>query len=177
MDNSGSEVENSGNSSGFDEKTSTSGSSGIESSEHDNAQPQRPQQIPVYYTSSEEDSYESDDEEEDEDFEEEDYEEEEDDESEHYFNTDEEETEEGEENYGDSEADEQDLIECFENALPNTRNHSRNSSNTITNATTDSLNVAYQTAYSRWVDLYWNQMTLVQDYVKFYNFTRQQQEQ
>ncbi|KAM7358661.1 gemin 3 [Cochliomyia hominivorax] len=185
LNNSGSDVERSGNTSGFDEKTSTSGSSGIESSEHENVE-QRPQpQIPVYYTSSEEDSYESDDEDEDEE-DEEDYEEEEDDdESEHYFNTDEEAEEEDEEYFesedGETEAD---LVEQFENVMPRnfSQNHTtttsrRNSSNTLTNATTtDSLNLAYQTAYSRWVDLYWNQMTLVQDYVKFFNFTRQQQQ-
>ncbi|XP_065361134.1 probable ATP-dependent RNA helicase DDX20 [Calliphora vicina] len=177
LDNSGSDIERSGNTSGFDEKTSTSGSSGIESSEHNNTE-ERPQQIPVYYTSSEDESYESDDEEEEEEEEGEDN----DDGSEHYFNTD----EEAEEEDGDADDDDEELAECLENRMATdftqihttttTRNHSSNSSNTLTNPTTDSLNLAYHSAYSRWVDLYWNQMTLVQDYVKFFNFTRQQQQ-
>ncbi|XP_023292456.2 DEAD-box ATP-dependent RNA helicase 24 [Lucilia cuprina] len=180
LDNSGSDVERSGNTSGFDEKTSTSGSSGIESSEHNNAT-EGPRQVPLYYTSSEDDSCESDDEDEEEEEEEEEEEDDDDDESEHYFNTDEEAEEEDED-------DENDFVECFENTMATniplnhtrtttTRNHSSNSSNTLTNATPDSLNLAYQLAYSRWVDLYWNQMTLVQDYVKFFQFTRQQQQQ
>lgn len=163
MDHSGTDIDRSGNTSGFDEKTSTSGSSGIESSEHSN-QLTMPQQIHVYYTSSEDDSYETDDVDEELDEEEED-----DDESEHYFNTDDEAEEE------EDSAHEEELFESQQDtATTTTLNHSINSSNTLNNDTPDSLNLAYQSAYSRWVDLYWNQMTLVQDYVKFFNFTRQQ---
>ncbi|TMW41381.1 hypothetical protein DOY81_013539, partial [Sarcophaga bullata] len=164
-ENSGTDVGRSGNTSGFDEKTTTSKSSGIESSEHNHAQ-NIPQPFHVYYTSSEDDSYESDDEdEEDEEEEEEEIdleeeEEESDDKSEHYFGSDKEDSSEDEENTADN---------------SNTHN-ACNSSNISSNTPADSMNLAYQTAYSRWVDLYWNQMTLVQDYVKFFNFTRQQQQ-
>lgn len=183
IENSGSEIERSGNTSGFDEKTSTSGSSGIETSEHSHDVGHRmPQQIEEYYTTSDEESYDTDDEEEEEDEidDEDDCDEYDDDASEHYFDTEEEETE--------AEEEEEEVKENTRNAannitselLENTLNHnttgSSDSSNTLTNAATqDSLNMAYQSAYSRWVDLYWNQMTFVQDYVKFFNFTRQQE--
>ncbi|XP_073836374.1 gemin 3 [Musca autumnalis] len=188
---SGSETEHSGgNSSGFDEKTSTSGSSGIDTSEPESNRPQR--LIPQYETSSE------DEDEEDLTFElGNDADEEEDDSSEHYFGTDNDDDDE-EENDDDEEEIEyaEDTDESNEdNSLayntnytagqigdvlysrPVTQASRSTSSNTITNTTQRSLNVAYQTAYSRWVDLYWNQMTIIQDYVKFFQFTRQQQEE
>ena len=180
-ENSGTDVERSGNTSGFDEKTTTSKSSGIESSEHNHVQ-NIPQPFHVYYTSSEDDSYESDDEDEEEEEEEEDIDledeeeedidleeedEESDDNSEHYFGSDKEDLSEG-----DDSADEE-----LQNTTENSNTHNAcNASNISSNTAADSMNLAYQTAYSRWVDLYWNQMTLVQDYVKFFNFTRQQNE-
>lgn len=110
--------------------------------------------IYTYYTSSESDSYESDDDEKEDEVEAVDG-----DDSENYFNT-------GDEDNTDVENE---LTEC-EN------NHDSNTLNNSANATPDSRNLAYQSAYSYWIDLYWNQMTLVQDYVKFFHFTRQQQQ-
>lgn len=173
-ENSGTDVERSGNTSGFDEKTTTSKSSGIESSEHNHVQ-NIPQPFHVYYTSSEDGSYESDDEDEEEEEAEEEAEDEEidleeeesDDKSEHYFGSDKE----------DLSEDDNSIEEELENTTDNSNTHNVcNPSNISSNAAADSMNIAYQTAYSRWVDLYWNQMTLVQDYVKFFNFTRQQQQ-
>uniref|UniRef100_A0A1I8MVG3 RNA helicase n=1 Tax=Musca domestica TaxID=7370 RepID=A0A1I8MVG3_MUSDO len=180
---SGSETEQSGgNSSGFDEKTSTSGSSGIDTSEPESNRPQR--LVAQYETSS---SDEGDDDDEDLTFDLDNDADEEDDSSEHYFGTDEEGSHEELEYDQDSEEEaesDEDFSPDYANtqigevlfSRPVTQASHTSSSNTITNTTQRSLNVAYQTAYSRWVDLYWNQMTIIQDYVKFFQFTRQQEE-
>lgn len=170
---SGSETERSGgNSSGFDEKTSTSGSSGIDTSEPESNRPQR--QIQQYETSSDEDdeddfTYELEDDEGEGD----------DDSSEHYFGTDEEGEEVGEGyDSDDDDATNYGVAHVGEvlYSRPVTQASQSSSSNTLTNTTQQNeLNLAYQSAYSRWVDLYWNQMTVVQDYVKFFIFTRQPQ--
>ncbi|XP_075160720.1 gemin 3 [Haematobia irritans] len=159
---SGSDTERSGGrvggSSGFDEKTTTSGSSGIDTSEPESIRGRR--QIPVYETSSDED----DDNEEDDDF--------------TYEEEDEDDDDEGDETDGESDEDDnpQNAIGqvLFSRAQDQTRKSS--SSNTITNNEESPLNVAYHTAYSRWVDLYWNQMTIIQDYVNFFKFTQQQRQ-
>uniref|UniRef100_A0A1I8PSK5 RNA helicase n=1 Tax=Stomoxys calcitrans TaxID=35570 RepID=A0A1I8PSK5_STOCA len=160
---SGSEAEHSGgNSSGFDEKTSTSGSSGIETSEPESNRAQGG--IPAYETSSDEEDDEEESDDNDFSYDEDDGDDE--DEAEHYFS---------------DEDDDNETRNCVGEVLyrrPAAQASSQSSSsNTITNPANNPLNVAYQSAYTRWVDLYWNQMTLVQDYVKFFIFTREQQQQ
>ncbi|XP_061402240.1 uncharacterized protein LOC133338070 [Musca vetustissima] len=165
---SGSDSEHSGgNSSGFDEKTSTSGSSGIDTSEPESNRPQR--QIPQYETSSDDE----DDDEDDLTFDFDNDADEEDDSSEHYFGTDEEENNEETEYEADSDgSDEYDSVDNNTNytagqigevlySRPVTQASHTSSSNTITNATQQqSLNMAYQTAYSRWTTAGINELHL-----------------
>uniref|UniRef100_A0A1B0ADG6 Uncharacterized protein n=1 Tax=Glossina pallidipes TaxID=7398 RepID=A0A1B0ADG6_GLOPL len=106
--------------------------------------------------------------------------------SEHYFNTDNEAEEECEEeedvdDIGEElEAELEEEPEINQNSSASYNGTSSANANTFSDESSESseqsYNESYQAAYNRWVDLYLNQMTLIQDYIKFVAYIKDHKE-